>query len=225
MHDETTPEFDPGAPGDPSDLSETRARHELVSLLAARGIADDRVLAAMAAVERHRYVDREWTGRAYDDRPLPIGVGQTISQPYIVAYMAEAAEIEPDDSVLEVGTGSGYGAAVLGHLAGNVWSIERHGSLAESARQRLRRDGLDHVNVMIGDGARGWQPAAPYRAIVVTASPPSIPDSLLDQLADGGRLIIPVGRRRRVQSLIRVRRTGDELQREDLGPVRFVPLV
>ncbi len=216
MHDETTPEHDPET---------AEARMQMASMLADRGIGDERVLAAMAAVERHHFVDDELAAHAYDDRPLPIGSGQTISQPYIVALMAEAAEIEPDDTVLEVGTGSGYGAAVLGHLAAKVWTIERLESLADRARRRLRQDGLDGVTVVIGDGTQGWEPAAPYQAIVVTASPTSIPRQLLAQLADGGRMIIPVGRRTKVQRLVRIRRLGDELLREDLGPVRFVPLV
>jgi protein-L-isoaspartate(D-aspartate) O-methyltransferase len=201
------------------------ARRDLVAELFSRGISDPRVLDAIGSVERHRYVDESDSARAYSDRPLAIGLGQTISQPYMVALMAESAEIGEGDSVLEVGTGSGYGAAVLGCLAGEVWTIERHAKLADTARERLRRDGFDRVNVVIGDGTRGWRPAAPYDAIVVTAAPRSVPPDLLDQLADGGRLIIPVGRRRQAQTLLRVRRDGNAFTEEDLGLVRFVPLV
>ena len=203
----------------------TAARSRLVSDLVRRGISDERVLDAMARVARHRYVDPAAAAVAYEDRPLSIGLGQTISQPYIVAMMAEAAEIGPDDRVLEVGTGSGYGAAVLGCIAREVWTIERHAALADRARQRLRRDGFENVSCAIGDGAEGWEPAAPYDAIVVTACPTSVPRPLLAQLADGGRLIIPVGRRRRLQNLYRIRREGDAYSTEDLGLVRFVPLV
>lgn len=202
-----------------------RDRGRMVAELVERGIRDPRVLDAMATVDRDHYVDESMADAAYDDRPLPIGSGQTISQPYIVALMAEAAEISSDDRVLEVGTGSGYGAAVLGCLADEVYTIERRAELADRARRRLRADGFDWVQVVIGDGTRGWAPAAPYDAIVVTASPLTIPRPLIDQLADGGRLVIPVGPRRRVQTLKRVRRRGDLLSRENLGPVRFVPLL
>jgi protein-L-isoaspartate(D-aspartate) O-methyltransferase len=201
------------------------ARKGLVAELARRGIDDQRVLDAMARVQRHRYVDRADTASAYLDRPLAIGLGQTISQPYIVALMAEVAELDENDRVLEIGTGSGFGAAVLGCLAADVWTLERHAALAERARQRIRSDGFDNVHVAIGDGAKGWEPAAPYDAIVVTASPREVPRALLGQLADGGRLIIPVGRRRRPQTLLRIRRQGESFTTEELGPVRFVPLV
>ncbi|MDH3681924.1 MAG: protein-L-isoaspartate(D-aspartate) O-methyltransferase [Acidimicrobiia bacterium] len=215
----------PGStPGSGADSAAPR-RARMVAALARRGIADRRVLWAMGRVPRHRYIDPSQDELAYDDRPVAIGSGQTISQPYIVALMAEAAEVEPSDRVLEVGTGSGYGAAVLACLAGRVWTIERHRELADVARARLERDGYDNVTVIVGDGSRGWPPAAPFQAIVVTACPRTIPRDLLDQLDDGGRLIIPVGQRRRIQTLVRVRRLGDELTRDDLGPVRFVPLI
>jgi protein-L-isoaspartate(D-aspartate) O-methyltransferase len=202
------------------------AKHEaMVAELAARGIADENVLAAMATVRREHYVDRELASLAYADQPLPIGSGQTISQPYMVAAMAEAAEIAPTDRVLEIGTGSGYGAAVLAELAGRVWTIERLPALADLARQRLLADGRDEVEVIVGDGSAGWPPAAPYDAIVATACPPEIPPALNEQLADGGRLIIPVGPKWQRQTLVRVRRQGDALSRQSLGAVRFVPLV
>ncbi len=203
-----------------------KARQRLVEHdVAARGITDERVLTAMRSVRRERYLPPDMAEFAYDDRPLPIGAGQTISQPFIVALMAEAAEIAPTDTVLEVGTGSGYGAAVLAHLAGEVWTIELHESLAETAREQLRAEGVDNVHVLIGDGSLGWPEAAPYDAIVVTASGPGVPAALRDQLSEGGRLILPAGPEHGAQSLLRIRRTDDEFEVEDLGPVRFVPLI
>jgi protein-L-isoaspartate(D-aspartate) O-methyltransferase len=193
--------------------------------LAARGIIDDRVLAAVASVHRERFVPAELAEFAYEDRPLPIGSGQTISQPYIVALMAQAAEITPSDKVLEVGTGSGYGAAVLGQLALEVWTIERHARLAKAANLLLNAEGVDNVHVTFGDGTLGLPKEAPFDAIVVTASGPGVPAALRDQLAEGGRLILPTGARKRGQSLLRVRRTDGEYQSDDLGPVRFVPLI
>lgn len=208
-----------------SRTSTVTARLLLVAELARRGISDDRVLEAMSTVERHRYVESGDAASAYDDRPLAIGLGQTISQPFMVALMAQAAEIKATDTVLEIGTGSGYGAAVLGCLAAEVWTVERHEQLAASAKQRLERDGFEHVTAVVGDGAEGWEPAAPFDAIVVTASPRMVPKRLLTQLADGGRLIIPLGHPGDTQMLFRIRRTGYDLNEENLGPVRFVPLV
>lgn len=193
--------------------------------IAARGITDERVLAAMRSVRRERFVPQNMAEFAHEDRPLPIELGQTISQPFIVALMAEAADITPGDKVLEVGTGSGYGAAVLAHLGAEVWTIELHESLAESARERLRTEGFEDVNVLIGDGTLGWPEEAPFDAIVVTAAGPGIPAALRGQLSDGGRLIIPAGPESSGQSLFRIRRTGDDHNVEDLGPVRFVPLI
>jgi protein-L-isoaspartate(D-aspartate) O-methyltransferase len=193
--------------------------------LASRGIADQRVLDAMLAVRRENYIDQDLAGLAYADQPLPIGAGQTISQPYMVAAMVAAAGIKPTDRVIEIGTGSGYGAAVLGCLADEVLTIERHPNLAEQARRRLQGDGFDNVTVIGGDGSAGWPECAPYDVIVVTACPPSIPPALKEQLAEGGRLIIPIGPKWQRQTLLRVRRQGDELTQESLGAVRFVPLV
>lgn len=212
-------------PAETEPLADLRRR--LVEDLARRGIADLRVLAAIGAAPRHRFVDETMVEHAYEDRPLPIGGGQTISQPYIVALMIEAARVAADDVVLEVGTGSGYGAAVLGRLAADVTSIERREELAATARARLAADeGVgDRVRVVVGDGSRGWPDGGPYDAIVVTASPRSVPPDLVRQLADGGRLVIPVGRRRRIQQLLRIERHGAELHRQTLAPVRFVPLI
>jgi protein-L-isoaspartate(D-aspartate) O-methyltransferase len=193
--------------------------------LAGRGITDPRVLDAMATVPRERFVPEGLRGVAYADRALPIAAGQTISQPYVVALMAQAAEVRPTDRVLEVGTGSGYGAAVLGALAEEVWTVERHPSLAERAATVLEELGVRTVRVVVGDGTLGWPDAAPYDAVVVTADAPTVPSGLADQLADGGRLVIPVGPRDGVQHLRRFRRGPSGLQDEDLGAVRFVPLV
>ena len=194
--------------------------------IAGRGISDERVLEAMAQVHRERFVPEDMVQFSYEDHPLPIGLGQTISQPFIVALMAEAAEIAPTDKVLEVGTGSGYGAAVVAHLAAEVWTIERLDDLAETARTQLSAEGVGNVNVVVGDGTMGWPDEAPYDAIIVTAGAPAVPDALREQLAIGGRLILPSGPERQGQTLLRVRRTdADNYETEDLGLVRFVPLI
>lgn len=193
--------------------------------LAGRGIRDAAVLEAMGTVPRERFVEPCLVEAAYDDCALPIDADQTISQPYIVALMTEALELGPTDRVLEIGTGSGYAAAVLGRVAGEVWTIERHRCLADQARRRLAELGVGNVTVIDGDGTLGWADAAPYDAIVVTAGGPTVPPALLDQLADGGRLVMPVGTDQHDQELERVRRHGDDLRTEPLGPVRFVPLV
>ncbi|MXW61892.1 MAG: protein-L-isoaspartate(D-aspartate) O-methyltransferase [Acidimicrobiaceae bacterium] len=190
-----------------------------------RGVVDPRVLAAMAAVPRHRFVPKMLTKQAYADHPLPIPASQTISQPYMVALMAEAAEISPSDRVLEVGTGSGYGAAVLSELAADVVTVERHQKLADAAREMLDELGYDNVTVLNADGSLGYPARAPYAAVVVTASSETIPDPLVEQLADGGRLLIPLGSLGEVQHLTRLRRTGDQSTTESLGWVRFVPLI
>jgi protein-L-isoaspartate(D-aspartate) O-methyltransferase len=203
------------------------ARRELVERqIKSRGVADPAVLAAVAAVPREAFLPPEMAEFAYLDRALPIEKGQTISQPYIVALMTEALALAPRDRVLEVGTGSGYAAAVLGKIAREVYTIERHAELAEQAARRLREQGFDNVHVVHGDGTLGWPEHAPYDAIVVAAGGPEVPRPLLDQLAIGGRLVIPVGEEKTLQSLVRVTRRGaDDYQREDLCDVRFVPLV
>lgn len=192
--------------------------------LRARDIHDERVLDAMAQVPRHRFVPAQHRASAYADGPLPIGEGQTISQPYIVAYMSQLLQLEPDDRVLEIGTGSGYQAAVLAHLAAEVFTVERVSSLAKSARSALEDLGLDNVNVIERDGGGGLPEHAPYDAIIVTAAAPETPEPLKEQLADGGRLVIPVGSRGG-QVLERWTRRGDDLERERLAPVAFVPLL
>ena len=205
----------------------SRERDRMVRLhLARRGVGDPHVLEAMRRVPREAFVPKGLEEFAYDDSPLPIGEGQTISQPYIVALMIEAAEIEPGDRVLEIGAGSGYAAAVMSRIADRVYTIERQAALAQEARRRLADLGYDNVEVIEGDGTRGWAQAAPYDAIVVAAGGPAIPKPLRDQLAVGGRLVIPVGESPRSQRLIAVTRSSEtECREEDLGEVRFVPLL
>ena len=190
-----------------------------------RGIWDTRVLAAMESVPREQFVSARFAEHAYDDRPLPIAAGQTISQPYVVAWMTHELRISVDDDVLEVGTGSGYAAAVLSRIARRVYTIERHSELADDARRRLARLGYDNIEVRCGDGVLGWPEHAPFAAIVVAAAGRETPPVLLDQLGLGGRLVMPVGNELD-QQLIRVTRTGPyEFHREALGSVLFVPLI
>src|ERR687895_2187713 len=174
------------------DLSRLRDRMVDVQI-ARRGVRDRRVLDAMRRVPREAFVEEGFEEFAYEDGPLPIGEGQTISQPYIVALMIEAAEVTPADSVLEVGAGSGYAAAVVSQIADRVYAIERHPSLGKSARQRFKQLGYDNIELRVGDGTRGWPEAAPFNAILVAAAGPSTPQALKDQLDVGGRLVIPVG--------------------------------
>jgi len=205
----------------------TRIRKEMVrTQLAAQGIRDPAVLWAMGQVPREIFVPAHLVEHAYADSPLPIGQGQTISQPYMVALMTEALELMPDERVLEIGTGSGYAAAVLGRIVKQVFTVERHAELARDAEARFRQLGYDNIQVHVGDGTLGWAEHALYDGIVVTAGGPEIPDPLLEQLAVGGRLVIPVGARHDVQQLVRVRCISKEgYDRENLGSVRFVPLV
>ncbi len=194
--------------------------------IASRGVRDPRVLEAMRTVPREAFVAERFAELAYDDSPLPIGEEQTISQPYVVALMGEALEIRPEDKVLEIGSGSGYAAAVLSRLAREVYAVERHESLARDAEERLARLGYANVRILQGDGTLGWPEHAPYDAIVVAAGGPEVPPALLAQLAEGGRLVIPIGRDPRDQDLVRVRRRAEGGDvREVLGSVRFVPLI
>jgi protein-L-isoaspartate(D-aspartate) O-methyltransferase len=194
--------------------------------LAGRGIRDPRVLEAMRRVPRELFIGRGLEELAYADSPLPIAQEQTISQPYVVALMVEAAAIEPGDKVLEIGTGSGYGAAVLGRIVARLYTIERHRELAEAARQRLASLDYRNIEVRHGDGTLGWPEAAPFDAIIVTAGGPEIPEILRDQLEPGGRMVIPVGTLAHEQRLVKVVRDGaHDFREEDLGPVRFVPLI
>ena len=195
-------------------------------LLKRRGISDPAVLDAMDTVPRDQFVGLDLAEFAYDDTPLPIEEGQTISQPYIVALMTEALQLRPTDSVLEIGTGSGYAAAILSRVAGRVYTVERHRSLAHQAETRLQQLGYDNVEVLCGDGTLGWPEHAPYDAIVVTAGGPEAPRALIEQLAPGGRMVIPAGPTLTEQKLLRVTRSDDqEVAIEELGAVRFVPLI
>jgi protein-L-isoaspartate(D-aspartate) O-methyltransferase len=205
----------------------TKKRHEMVETqIVTRGIRDPVVVQAMRTVPREAFVAPELQKYAYKDKPLPIEAGQTISQPYMVALMIAALQPQPQHHVLEIGTGSGYAAAVLSRVVRQVYTIERHVDLVELARRRLHILGYDNVHVLHGNGALGWIEYAPYDGIVVTASSPKIPDALLEQLTLDGRLIIPVGAEGASQCLVRVTRESDtSYHRENLGDVRFVPLV
>ncbi|HEY5630333.1 MAG TPA: protein-L-isoaspartate(D-aspartate) O-methyltransferase [Candidatus Limnocylindrales bacterium] len=193
--------------------------------LRARGIADERVLAAFRDLPREAFVDPSLASAAYADEPLPIGLGQTISQPYVVAMMVQALGIQQDDNVLEVGAGSGYAAAILSRLARHVTAIERHEALVEGAAARLAALGFDSVDVQHGDGTLGWPPAAPFDAILVSAGGREVPPALRDQLAVGGRLVIPVGAWGHQELLRIARRSDGTFSQERLGGVSFVPLV
>ena len=194
--------------------------------LAARGIADKRLLAAMREVPRHIFVPPHLAAFAYDDSPLPIEADQTISQPYIVALMIEAAGIAPGHRVLEIGAGSGYAAAVIGRIADEVIAIERHAELADLAAGRMKRLGYDNVRIVHGDGTAGWPDAAPYEAILAAASGSHVPEVLLGQLSIPGTLVMPIGEPHMIQSLVKVTRKGEEeYEQDDLGAVRFVPLI
>jgi protein-L-isoaspartate(D-aspartate) O-methyltransferase len=199
------------------------ARERMVrEQIAARGVKDERVLAALTRVPRHELVPAELRESAYEDRPLPIGLGQTISQPYVVAYMTEVLRLTGSERVLEVGTGSGYQAAVLAELAKEVYTIEIVPELAERARADLARLGYRNVQVRLGDGYRGWPEHAPFDAIIVTAAPGHVPQPLVDQLAVGGRMVLPVGSWE--QELLLVERDAQGVHRERLIDVRFVPM-
>ncbi|RLA79550.1 MAG: protein-L-isoaspartate O-methyltransferase [Deltaproteobacteria bacterium] len=201
------------------------ARRRMVQeQLIPRGITDRRVLEALAKVPRHLFVPEALWHQAYSDRPLPIGYGQTISQPYIVALMTEALELQGDERVLEVGTGSGYQAAILAELAKQVYSVERMPELARRARRILDRLGYGNVLIRVGDGSKGWPERAPFDAIIVTAGAPKVPKALLQQLKVGGRMVIPVGDEHS-QELLKIVRLKDGFQQEELGGCRFVKLI
>lgn len=196
----------------------------MVEDLSARGIRDPRVLFAMGAVPRHAFVDEALRDRAYDDHPLPIGHGQTISQPFTVALMTEALELEGSERVLELGTGSGYQTAVLARLCGNVYTVERISALAARARRVLDEIGLYNVALRVGDGTIGWNAEAPYDAIIVTAGTPVLPRPLLAQLRTGGRMVVPLGDEDS-QTLVRYRVDGSGIEEEEIGDCRFVKLL
>ncbi len=208
----------------PREDEMTKKREQMVETqMQRRGIEDPRVLDAMRAVERHRFVPEAAQGDAYEDYPLTIGHGQTISQPYIVALMSESIDPQPDDRVLEIGTGSGYQAAVLSLLVKDVYTIEIVADLGNAAAERLDALGYKNVHVRIGDGYRGWPEEAPFDAIVVTAAPPEIPQALIEQLAEGGRMVIPVGTSH--QELLMVEKKQGKVSKRVITVVRFVPMV
>jgi protein-L-isoaspartate(D-aspartate) O-methyltransferase len=191
-----------------------------------RGISEPGILDAFRAVPREEFVAQEYAHLAYGDHPLPIEAGQTISQPYIVALMMEAARIGPSSRVLEVGAGSGYAAAVMSRIAAHVTGIERQHELIEVARQRMRQLGYDNVEIVEGDGTRGWPDGAPFDAILAAASGSHVPKPLIEQLAPGGRIVMPLGSPNAIQHLVVVSKKQDgTLQQSDLGAVRFVPLI
>ncbi len=213
-----------GCRGSSQDTTDYDAARERMvrQQIAARDISDPEILAAFEKVERHKFVDSSLWSMAYNDHPLPIGEGQTISQPYIVALMTDLAGLDSSDTVLEIGTGSGYQAAILAELVDQVYTIEIVKSLGLQARERLRQLGYDNVEVRIGDGYQGWPEQAPFDAIIITCAPPKIPQPLLDQLADGGRMVVPVGTY--YQELILVEKEDGELRKSRIAPVRFVPM-
>ncbi len=200
-----------------------RLRRQMVEVIRARGVTDARVLAALEQVPRHLFVPDDERAQAYEDRPLPIGSAQTISQPYIVALMSSLLELTPTSRVLEIGTGSGYQAAVLARLAGQVYSIEIVPELAAQARATLAHLGVSNLHLRVGDGYRGWPDAAPFDAIILTAAPPAVPQPLIEQLKPGGRMVLPVGRGRQELTLL-TRGAGGAVQRREVLPVLFVPM-
>jgi protein-L-isoaspartate(D-aspartate) O-methyltransferase len=200
------------------------ARERLVEELRAKGVRDLSVLRAVGLTPRHLFVPAGVQHRAYEDTPLPIGNGQTISQPWVHARYLEVLGLKGTEKVLEVGTGSGYQTVLLAHLAGQVFSVERIAPLLDVARDAVRASGVSNVSLMLGDGTYGWKAFAPYDAILVSAASPDVPQPLLDQLADGGRMLIPVGGRDE-QRLIVITRHGTTFEREYVAPVKFVPLV
>jgi protein-L-isoaspartate(D-aspartate) O-methyltransferase len=197
----------------------------LIAALRHRGITDERVLAAIAAVPRKAFVDPAHTDDAYEDQALPIACGQTISQPYVVAYMTEKLGLTPELDVLEIGTGSGYQAAVLARLARHVYTIERHEPLLAEALRRFQALGISTITAIAGDGSLGWPDARAFDRIIVTAAATQVPQALLDQLRPGGRMILPLGARPFRQRLVLFDKTGDGVQTTNLLAVRFVPLV
>ncbi|MBD3391233.1 MAG: protein-L-isoaspartate(D-aspartate) O-methyltransferase [Chitinivibrionales bacterium] len=212
--------------GEADEAQYAKERERMVQTqIERRGVSDPEVLEAMRAVERHLFVPKAHRRSAYEDRPLPIGEGQTISQPYIVALMTEQLDLDSTMRVLEVGTGSGYQAAVLAEIVDSVYTIEIVPLLGKRAKKLLDELGFDNIAVRIGDGYRGWEEAAPFDAIIVTAAPSHVPEPLKEQLAEGGRMIIPVGKGTWEQELVLLTKTGGKLVEESVTPVRFVPLI
>jgi protein-L-isoaspartate(D-aspartate) O-methyltransferase len=208
----------------PVDSFLAQRRSMVETQLRARGIRDERVLTAMLHVPRHEFVSAEYRDQVYEDHPIPIGEGQTLSQPYIVAIMLQALTLHPSDAILEVGTGSGYQTALLAELTRQVYSVERHASLARTAQAILSRLGYTNVEVVLGDGSHGLAQRAPFDAIVVSAAAPQIPPPLVEQLREGGRMVIPVGPAH-AQELQLVRKQAGQAVVTDLEGCRFVPLI
>ncbi len=206
------------------DKYERERKKMIKNQIQSRGITDKKTLEAIESVPRHLFVPDEYRDRAYDDGPLPIGYGQTISQPYIVAYMTELLNVGPDDIVLEIGTGSGYQAAVLSRIVKKVYTVEIIEELGLAAKERLKALNYDNVEVKIGDGYYGWEEHAPYDGIIVTAAAEFIPPPLIEQLKDNGNMIIPVGSPFNIQNLMLVKKSGGKITTKSLIPVRFVPL-
>jgi protein-L-isoaspartate(D-aspartate) O-methyltransferase len=208
----------------PVDNEFRGARQRLVETLQSKGIKDLSVLRAFEMTPRHAFVPTGIRHRAYEDAPLPIGNGQTISQPWVHARYLELLQLTGKERVLEIGTGSGYQTVLLAHLTAQVFTIERIPALLQQARENIQRAGVTNVSVLLGDGTIGWREYAPYDAILVGAGSPSVPQPLVDQLAEGGRLLVPVGDRE-TQKLVMVRRRGEVLEKEEMAAVRFVPLL
>jgi protein-L-isoaspartate(D-aspartate) O-methyltransferase len=200
-------------------------RMQFMLTMRRRGIGDAAVLRALDEVPREHFVGREFQDAAYADQALPIACGQTISQPYVVAYMTEQLDVGPQHKVLEIGTGSGYQAAILSRLVHEVVSIERYRTLADAARERMRTLGYQNVEIRTGDGLAGAPDKAPFDRIMVTAAAESVPEALVEQLADGGVMLLPLGPHSGVQRLVKVKKSGEEVQQEELLGVRFVPLL
>ena len=206
-------------------MSSSLEQINLIMHLRKQGIHDTRVLRAMELMPRVSFVAEAFVEQAYEDSALPIACGQTISQPFIVAYMTQMLGVEPDDNVLEIGTGSGYQTAVLSHLCHHVYTIERYKELQKSASKQFEKLGIRNVTTIIGDGWLGWPPQAPFDRIIVTAAAPAVPDALLEQLKVGGRMILPLGETRETQFLTQIDKREDGIEQTDLIPVRFVPLM
>ena len=197
----------------------------LLNALRRQGIADERVLAAIDGVPREVFVEAAFTGQAYADQALPMSCGQTISQPYIVAFMTEALEVDASHRVLEIGTGSGYQAAILSHLCKRVYTVERFRTLADKAAERFKALKLKNVTQQVGDGTKGWPQLAPFDRVMVTAAALDVPMTLVEQMVEGGIMVVPIEERAGKQDLYRITRTGSGFKRQHLLPVRFVPLV
>ncbi len=208
----------------PSYLSPDIAREKLIKVLRDKGIKDERVLEAFRKVKRHEFLDGALFEQAYNDNALPIGLGQTISQPYIVALMTELLDLKKDDKILEIGTGSGFQAAILAQFSRRVYTIERHRELGERSRKLLREMGYHNITFKIGDGTKGWLQHAPYDRIIVTAGAPVVPRELVNQLAPDGKLLIPTGEREK-QQLEMYHRQESVIEKSVVGNVVFVPLV